>query len=75
MAKEPSGKHIKKSLSFIYESLGLSPDTKLVIEDGHNVDMTPLEKTIPIPSIRTFTYVKYFKVKSKRWTQAFFCEH
>lgn len=37
--------------------------------------MSPLERTIPIPSIRTFTYVKYFKVKSKRWTHAFFCEH
>lgn len=57
---------IKKSKAFIYQSLGLSPDTNLVIEDGRNVDMSPLERTIPIPSIRTFTYVKYFKVKSKR---------
>jgi len=51
----------------ICKRLGVSANTKLVIEDGRDVDMSILRSTVPIPKTSAFKYIKYFKAKTKRW--------
>lgn len=55
--------------------LSIPAGTRMVFEEGAKVDISALDKNLPIPSLRTFKYVKYFKEDSKRWTQAFICEY
>lgn len=48
--------------------LRIPADSKVIFEDGNDVDLSQLEKNLHIPKLRTFKYVKYFKAESKRWT-------
>ena len=59
----------------IMHRLRIPSDSKIIFEDGNDVDFSQLEKNLHIPKLRTFKYVKYFKAESKRWTQIFICEH
>jgi hypothetical protein len=59
----------------IMHRIGIPYETKMLFEEGKDVDLTTLEKSLHVPNLRTFKYVKYFKPESKRWTQVFLCEH
>jgi hypothetical protein len=48
--------------------IGIHYDTKMIYEEGEDVDLSTLEKSLHVPNLRTFKYVKYFKSESKRWT-------
>ena len=52
----------------IIKRLKIPSDSKIIFEDGKDVDLTALEKSLHIPNINTYKYVKYFKRESKRWT-------
>ena len=52
----------------IIKRLNIPRDSKIIFEDGNDVDLTTLEKNLHIPALRTFKYIKYFKNESKRWT-------
>lgn len=52
----------------IMRRLRIPQDSKIIFEDGIDVDLSTLEKSLHIPRLRTFKYVKYFKPESKRWT-------
>lgn len=58
----------------IMQRIGIPYDTKMLFEEGTDVDLSTLEKSLHVPNLRTFKYVKYFKPESKRWTQVFLCE-
>ena len=52
----------------IMHRIGIPYDTKMLFEEGKDVDLSTLEKSLHVPNLRTFKYVKYFKPESKRWT-------
>jgi hypothetical protein len=52
----------------IMQRIGIPYDTKMLFEEGTDVDLSTLEKSLHVPNLRTFKYVKYFKPESKRWT-------
>lgn len=58
----------------IRQRLRLKPTVRISFEDGANIDLEHL-KSLKLPSLRSFKYVKYFKEQSKRWSQIFLCEH
>jgi hypothetical protein len=48
--------------------IGIPYDSKMVFEEGSDVDLSTLENSLHVPNLRTFKYIKYFKPESKRWT-------
>eukprot|EP00347_Sterkiella_histriomuscorum_P018190 403346446 len=56
------------------QRLQLKPDSQIVFENGHEVDLASLQ-SLHIPSLKTFKFVRYYKEQSKRWIQIFLCEH
>ncbi len=52
----------------------LHPSVKIMIEDGSSMDLESM-KSLRLPSLRTFKFVRYYKEQSKRWSQMFLCEH
>ena len=48
--------------------IGVPYETKMLFEEGKDVDLSTLEKSLHVPNLRTFKYIKYFKPESKRWT-------
>jgi hypothetical protein len=52
----------------IMHRIGIPYDTKMLYEEGKDVDLSTLEKSLHVPNLNTFKYVKYFKPESKRWT-------
>jgi len=58
----------------IRQRLRLKPSMRISFEDGANIDLEHL-KSLKLPSLRSFKYVKFYKEQSKRWSQVFLCEH